>query len=100
MTSPAETKNTVAALLALIEKLPENLATFSRETQKFQLVCVVGSDDYQTWWLDIGTMLQRVYQENGRTYANTLDRLQMLLDLAVAAKAAEAHLRYKLQEER
>lgn len=65
---PLPTPTAINRLLDLLAQLPPGLDASSRETNHFELV-------------------------SPHTYGQTLDRLQLLLDLAVAAKAAEPRLR-------
>lgn len=85
------TPEPVNRLLDLLAQLPENLEASSRETNHYELVSPHDGESY--WWLDVGEMLHHAYTQNPHTYGQTLDRLQLLLDLAVAAKAAEPYLR-------
>lgn len=86
----------VNRLLNLLAQLPAGLDASSRDTNHFELVSP--HDGHSYWWLDIGEMLQHAYTHNPHTYGTTLDRLQLLLDLAVAAKAAEPWLRHRFAE--
>lgn len=91
--TPELTPTPINRLLDLLEQLPKDLDASSRDTNHFELVST--HDDESYWWLNIGEMLQHAYTHNPHTYGQTLDRLQLLLDLAVAAKAAEPWLRYR-----
>ncbi len=93
---PKLTPTPANRLLDLLEQLPEGLDASSRDTNQFELVSPHDAESY--WWLDIGEMLQHAYTHNPHTYGQTLDRLQLLLDLAVAAKAAEPWLRYRSEQ--
>lgn len=88
---PEPTPAAINHLLDLLAALPEGLDASSRETNHYELVNPHDGESY--WWLDVGEMLYHAYTHNSHTYANTLDRLQTILDLAVAAKAAEPWLR-------
>ena len=88
---PELTPEAVNRLLDLLAALPEGLDASSRETNRFELVSPHDGESY--WWLDVGEMLYHAYTHNPHTYGQTLDRLQAILDLAVAAKAAEPWLR-------
>lgn len=82
--------DTITTLLTLIAQLPPGLQSSSRQTHHFELTAPHDAVSY--WWLDLGDMLHPYYTANPHAYHQALDRLQLLLDLAAAAKAAETQL--------
>ena len=91
--SAAALENPLRKLLSLIAQLPAGLQASSRETNSFSLTATGDG------WIAIGTLFAVLALENPvGLFANRLDRIQLLLDLAAAAKAAESLLQYMVQE--